>query len=111
MQKSIASFTAALMLAVAGAAFAAAASDAKEVTLPGTMKCAKCSMHVSKTCADVLEVKEGDKTTDYYIAKNDTSKGVHKNICTEDKDNVTVTGTVSEKDGQKILTATKIEGL
>jgi hypothetical protein len=111
MRKSIGSLTAALMLAAAGTVFAVANAEAKEVTLTGTMKCAKCSMHVAKDCADVLDVKDGDKTTDYYIAKNDTSKGVHKHICTEDKDKVTVTGTVSEKDGKKTIEATKIEGL
>ena len=51
-------------LALAGLIGVARADDAaKEVTLKGTMQCAKCSLHEegATKCQDVLTVKDGDK--------------------------------------------------
>jgi hypothetical protein len=104
------SLVAGMILVSAGSVWAAA-DAAKDVTLKGTMKCGKCMLHETKACADVLEVKDGDKTVHYYIAKNDVSKGLHKNVCHDEKADITVTGTVSEKDGKMTIAATKIEGL
>jgi hypothetical protein len=86
-------------------------ADDASTTLKGKMTCAKCDLKVSATCQNVLQVKDGDTTVTYYITDNDTSKGTHKKVCTAAVDNVTITGTVSEKDGKKWITPTKIEGL
>ena len=56
-------------------------------------------------------VKEGDKTVTYYL-EGDASKKAHGalGICTAAKDapiKIKVTGVTSEKDGKKILTASK----
>ena len=83
---------------------------AKETTLKGTMVCGKCFLHQSDTCQNVLQVKDGDKTVDYWLTDNDVSKDFHKNVCHAPEKDVTVTGTVSEKDGKQYITATKIEG-
>ena len=100
------------LLAVATLALVgvARAEDAKEVTLTGTMQCAKCSLHEEgvTTCQDVLTVKDGDKETKYYIAAGDAQKAAH--VCKGTKDGVTVTGTVETKDGKQVLTASKVEG-
>lgn len=83
---------------------------AKEVTLKGTLLCAKCSLHEEGAkCQNVLKVKEGETETLYYLAPNDVSKDKHGDVCHGPKENVTVTGSVEEKDGKKVLTATKID--
>ena len=86
------------------------ADDASK-TLKGTMTCAKCDLKVADKCQNVLQVKDGDATVTYYIEDNDVSKGTHKKVCTAAVDNVSITGTVSEKDGKKWIAPTKIEGL
>ena len=86
-------------------------ADDAPVTLKGTMTCAKCGLKQSDTCQSVLQVKDGDTTTLYYIADSDASKGTHEKVCDAAVDNVTITGTVADKDGKKWITPTKIEGL
>ena len=59
-------------------------------------------------------VSEGGKSTTYYIKHDAVSKKAHQSlgICTAKKDapiKVVVTGTMEEKDGKKIITASKIE--
>ena len=81
----------------------------KEVTLKGTLECAKCTLHKADKCQNVLSVKEGETETLYYLTDNDLSKGDHSKVCHGPKENVSVTGTVEEKDGKKWLTASKIE--
>ncbi|MFI5379939.1 MAG: hypothetical protein ACHRHE_11625 [Tepidisphaerales bacterium] len=84
---------------------------AEETTLKGTLTCAKCGLKEASVCQNVLVVKDGDKTVNYYLAANDVSKGAHGSVCHGPKENISVTGTVEEKDGKKVLTASKIEGL
>ena len=84
---------------------------AEESKLKGTLTCAKCALKEDAECQNVLQVKDGDKTVNYYLAANEVSKGCHGAVCKQAQDNVTVTGTVEEKDGKKVITATKIEGL
>ena len=99
------------LLAIATVALlgvARADDAAKEVTLKGTMQCAKCSLKEAAACADVLTVKDGDKTTNYYISENGKTKTA-EHICAGSKDGVSVTGVVSEKDGKHYIAASKIE--
>jgi hypothetical protein len=84
------------------------AADKKEVTLTGDGKCAKCLLHETDKCQNALQVQEDGKTVTYYLAANKISTDFHENLCKESK-KITVTGTVKEKDGKKILTASKIE--
>jgi hypothetical protein len=46
----------------------------------------------------------------YYLTDNKISKTSHKDVCGAPKENVSVTGLVSEKDGKKMIEASKIEG-
>ena len=80
-----------------------------EVTMSGTVVCAKCKLHVASSCQNVLQVQQGGQTVNYFLVQNDVSKNFHNNICMNDGEAATVTGTVEEKDGQEQLTATKIE--
>ena len=81
--------------------------DGKEQTLKGTITCAKCDLGIAKKCATVIKVKEGGKDVVYYFDPT-ADKKYHSKICTESKEG-TVTGKVSEKDGKKIITVSKLE--
>ena len=86
-------------------------ADDTATTLKGSMTCAKCGLHESTKCQSVLQVKDGATTVTYYIADSDASKGTHEKVCKGSVENVSITGTVSEKDGKKRITPTKLEGL
>jgi hypothetical protein len=78
-----------------------------EKTLSGTITCGKCDLGVDKKCATVIKVKDGGKDVVYYFDDAGHKKH-HGKICmtpTEGK----VTGTVSEKDGKKVVTVSKVE--
>jgi hypothetical protein len=79
-----------------------------QVTMTGTMVCAKCKLHVASSCQNVLQVEQGGQTVNYFLVQNDVSKNFHDNICMNDGEKATVTGTVEEKDGQEQLTASNI---
>jgi hypothetical protein len=51
----------------------------------------------------------GRKGVNYYLTQNDVSTAFHKNICGNAGEQVTATGTVTEKDGKEMLTVSKIE--
>ena len=87
----------------------AGATAGDEVTLTGKIMCAKCALKKAdaKECQDVLVVKDDKGTAaEYYITKNEVSEKFG-HVCTGEKP-ATVTGSVSEKDGKKWVTATKI---
>ena len=94
-------------LLVAGMTMQFIGRAADEKTVTGEGKCGKCELKETKSCQNVVQVKEGDKTVTYYLTHNDVSKAFHENICKETK-KITVTGTVKEVDGKMELTPTKI---
>lgn len=79
-----------------------------EVTITGQGTCAKCALHETDKCQTVIQTKEHGQKVTYYLADNAVSKDFHDNICKK-PEKVTATGTVSEENGKKILTASKIE--
>jgi hypothetical protein len=81
----------------------------KEKTLKGTITCAKCDLKVEgqTKCATVVKVTEKGKDTIYYFDTKG-NKEFHSDICKKAKKGQ-VTGTVSEKDGKKIVTVSKVE--
>jgi hypothetical protein len=87
-------------------ALATKAADEKTITGEGT--CGKCGLKETKSCQNVVQVKEGGKTVNYYLADNQVAKDFHKNVC-KTTANVKATGTVKEVDGKKEFTASKIE--
>jgi hypothetical protein len=95
---------------IAGLAFAGATAFADDATtITGNMVCGKCTMHETKSCQNVIQVEKDGKTVNYYLTKNETSDAMHEDICHGETEKVTATGTVVEKDGKEILTATKLE--
>ena len=104
--KTVAKLGLALALVV-GLVAGANAGDA--TTLTGNIMCAKCTLKKAdaKECQDVLVVKDGSKTAEYYVEKNDVAKAFG-HVCGGEKAAV-VTGKVMEKDGKKWISATKME--
>jgi hypothetical protein len=85
-------------------------AETKEVTLKGTLVCASCALNEGKVCANVLQVKEKDKTINYYLADKGNEEGYHDKVCGGGKlEGVTVTGVVTEKDGKKTVKPSKVD--
>ena len=105
--KKLAVLTVAL-LAVALLGGVLAEEKGKEVTVEGTVMCAMCTLKEGdwKECQNVIQVKKGEETVSLYIVKNDVAEEFG-HVCTGSKD-ATVTGTVSEKDGRKWITPSKM---
>jgi hypothetical protein len=80
---------------------------AQDVDLKGRITCAKCELKKETQCTTVIVVKEAGKDIVYYLDEK-SGKANHSKICKEGKEG-TVTGKVSEKDGKKIITATKVD--
>jgi Family of unknown function (DUF6370) len=100
-----------LTAVVLAAAFAsrALAAGTNEVTLTGMMVCGKCKLHITQTCQNVLQIEKDGKTVNYFLTQNKVSKDFHPNICQNDGEKTTVTGTVKKINGQELLNASKIE--
>ena len=110
MKKSILflAVAAGLLLAVSTARLLAVDTASKEVTITGSMVCGKCTLHETKECQNVVQVEKDGKTVNYYLLQNDVSKAAHQPVCDGSSENVTVTGAVTEKDGQETMTPTKL---
>jgi len=80
----------------------------KEVTITGEGKCAKCALHETDKCQNAIQTEENGKKVTYYLTQNNISKDFHENLCKK-TEKVTATGTVSEENGKKMLTVSKIE--
>ena len=97
------------MLAIATPSFAAEGDKAKERTITGEAKCAKCMLKETEKCQTAIQVKgKNDKLVTYYLVDNDVSKKFHETVCEKAK-KVTAVGTVKKVDGKNELTVTKIE--
>jgi len=97
------------LIALAGLLAIPAFAADKEVTITGEGMCAKCALHETAKCQNVIQTHEDGKTVNYYLAQNDVSKNFHHDNLCQKNEKVTATGTLSEKDGKKVLTVSKIE--
>lgn len=79
-----------------------------EKTFDGKVCCAKCELGKETKCATVVAVKDGDKEVMYYFDKDSNKKFPHKDYC-QGSTEAKVTGKITEKDGKKWITVTKIE--
>ena len=105
MRSALSMFLGAAVLLVAGPV-QAEEKDKKEVTLKGTIVCAKCKLKETEKCANAIEVKEGDKTVVYYFEDKGRGESYHEKIC-QTPAKGSVTGTVTEKDKKKYITPSK----
>ena len=92
-----------------GALTTGAPAQEKEVTLKGTILCARCSLKETKTCTTAIIVQEGGKKVTYYFKDKGNKEGYHEEVCGGDRKQGTVTGTVFEKDRKKWITPKKVE--
>ena len=76
--------------------------------LKGEATCAKCTLKTATACQFAITVEKDGKKETYLAEQNDVAKGFHKNICTS-TEKVVAQGTISEKDGKKMVTLTKVE--
>ena len=109
MKKIVSTLAAGILLAGLTTRVLAADSASKETTITGTMVCAKCVLHETESCQNVVQVEKDGKTVNYYLKQNDVSKAAHDPICKGGSEKVTVTGTVKEKGGKEMMTPTKID--
>ena len=95
-----------LTVAMLGLTLVVRAEDKK---LEGEAVCAKCQLKTADKCRAAVTIKTADGKTETYLTEaNDEAKALHKEICQGGKPAI-VEGSVSEKDGQKIITITKFE--
>src|SRR5262249_52413004 len=97
----------ALGLALYLAVGRAAQDSPKEVVLRGKITCAKCELELTKKCASVIVVREAGKDVVYFFDPA-ANKQYHAAICSDSREGE-VTGFVSEKDGKKIVTVSKLK--
>lgn len=89
----------------------AAAKDvpaAKEVSLTGTLVCAKCTLKETKQCQTAIVVKEGEKNVTYYLLDKGNGESYHEKVCGGGKEPGMVSGKAFEKDGKMWITPTKV---
>jgi hypothetical protein len=84
-------------------------ASAADTKLEGTATCAKCDLGIAEKCRAAVVVKGADGKEVVYLSEgNAEAKSLHSEICKGGKA-ATVEGTVSEKDGAKVITITKYE--
>jgi len=101
-----------MLVALTAALSVASLVTAEEVTLEGTIVCAKCILKKpdAKECQNVLLVPGADgKDVEYYLAKSEAADKIGE-VCMS-KHKVRATGAVAEKDGRKWLTASSLTKL
>jgi hypothetical protein len=81
----------------------------KEVTLKGTILCAKCELKETAKCQTAIRVQEGGKEVTYYFLDRGKKEDYHEEVCGGGRKEGTVTGTVAEKEGKKYITPRKVE--
>jgi hypothetical protein len=79
-----------------------------EVTLKGTILCAKCALKEGTSCRTAVQVKEGNKDVVYYFNDKGNQEVYHEEVCGGARHKGTVQGKVAEKDGKKWITPTKV---
>jgi hypothetical protein len=81
----------------------------KVVTLKGDVVCAKCELKETSKCVTAIQVKENGQNVTYYFKDKGAKEEYHEAVCGGGKQQATVTGTVSEKNGKKWITPSKVE--
>jgi Family of unknown function (DUF6370) len=85
------------------------ADDKKEVTVKGTILCAKCVLKETSKCQTAIKVKEDGKDVVYYLDDKGAAEDYHENVCGGGTAEGSVTGVVTEKDGKKWIKPSKVE--
>lgn len=83
----------------------------KEVTLKGTILCAKCALKekgVTK-CTTAIQVKVDGKDVVYYFHDKGAKEEYHEPVCGGDRKEGSVTGVVHKHDGKLFIKPSKVE--
>jgi len=80
---------------------------AKDVTVKGKVTCAKCDLMQTDACATVIVTKKDGKETVLFFDPASHKKN-HAAVCQAPKDG-SVTGTIAEKDGKKVITVKSVK--
>lgn len=101
----------AAVFALAGALLVGSVWAHDDVTLKGTILCAKCALKVKGVtkCTTAIQVKENGKDVVYYLDDKGMAEGYHEPVCGGEKKEGTVIGHVTVKDGKKFVKPTKVE--
>ena len=102
-----------MMLSLAAVCLASAAEmdvSGKEhvVVLRGNVCCTRCCLKEKRPCQDAVLVSEKGVTVRYEFAVNAVSLRYHGYYCSG-TNSVVVTGTVTEANGVRVLTASEIK--
>lgn len=100
-----------LVLAIFTVFVAGVSAGDKEVTLKGTILCAKCALKekgITK-CTTAIQVKEDGKDVVYYFDDKGNREEYHEAVCGGDRKEGAVTGTVTTKGGKKWIKPSKVE--
>jgi hypothetical protein len=84
----------------------------KEVTLTGTLVCAKCGLKEPgmKKCTNAIQVKDGEMIVTYFLNDKGNNETYHEGLCGGGtKAGAKLTGTITEKDGKRWVKVTKVE--
>jgi hypothetical protein len=89
----------------------ARSEDKKEVTLKGTILCAKCALKLEGVtkCTTAIQVKEDGKDVVYLFDDKGSKEEYHEAVCGGDRKEGTVTGVVTKKDGKLTIKPFKVE--
>jgi hypothetical protein len=79
-------------------------------SITGEGQCAKCALKTAEKCqlAIIVTGADGKKETILADVNDPIAKSFHKQICQDNK-KVTAEGTISVKDGKKMIALTKVE--
>jgi len=95
-------------LVALGFAGLSTSAHADNVTVTGEGACAKCVLKLTTKCQNAITVTKDDGKKEVILLEhNGVSKDFHDTICLN-KAKVKAEGTLAEKDGEKVLTPTKI---
>ena len=79
----------------------------KEVTLKGTITCAKCDLQKEDSCMTVIVVKDKNKKEVTYYFDKKAHKANHGTVCKTPTPG-TVTGTVATDGDKHVITVKKV---
>lgn len=104
-----ASIVSVIAVAILFSTLEAAHDKGKEVTLKGTILCAKCALKETDKCTTAIQVQEQGKTVTYYFHDKGQDEEYHEMVCGGDRKEGLVTGTIHEHDGKKYIAPKKVE--
>jgi hypothetical protein len=83
--------------------------QSQEVTLKGTILCARCALKESAKCQTAIQIQEGDKVITYYLDDRGDRETYHDPVCGGERKQGSVVGKAFDREGRKYVTPSKVE--